>query len=54
MSRTEAITELAKLAAATPPELRLSDAVAVLEDVLISHGLGDVAEAFRALDLEWA
>ncbi len=54
MSRTEAIEALRQLQNATPREAKLSDAVAVLEEVLIAHGLADVVKAFRALEVEWA
>ncbi len=54
MSRTEALEALRKLKDTTPREAKLSEAVAILEEVLIAHGLADVVEAFRALDVEWA
>ena len=54
MTRTEAVEELRKLKNATPREVKLSDAVAILEQVLITHGLADVVEAFCDLDVEWA
>lgn len=54
MTRTEAIEALRQLKDAKPREAKLSDAVAVLEETLIAHGLADVVEAFRALDVEWA
>ena len=54
MSRTEAIEALQKLNDATPREAKLSEAVAILEEVLIAHGFADVVEAFRALDVQWA
>lgn len=54
MTRTEAIEALRALKDATPPEARTSDAVAILEEVLIAHGLADVVEAFRELEVEWA
>ncbi len=54
MSRTEAIEALRKLKDARPREANLSEAIAILEEVLIFHGFADVVEAFRALDVEWA
>jgi hypothetical protein len=54
MTRTEAIESLRRLKDASPREAKLSEAVAILEEVLIAHGLADVVEAFRALDVEWA
>ncbi len=54
MSRTDAIEALRQLHEATFREAKLSDAVAILEEVLIAHGLADVVEAFRGPDLEWA
>ncbi|WP_176222993.1 hypothetical protein [Aurantimonas sp. 22II-16-19i] len=54
MTRLQAIEALRQLKDTTPREAKLSEAVAVLEDVLIAHGLADVVEAFRELDVEWA
>ena len=54
MNRTEAIEALRRLKDATPREAKLSEAVAILEEVLIAHGLADVVEAFRELEVEWA
>ncbi|WP_176223078.1 hypothetical protein [Aurantimonas sp. 22II-16-19i] len=54
MTRTEAIEALRQLKDTTPREAKLSDAVAILEEVLIAHGLADVVEAFRELEVEWA
>lgn len=54
MTRTEAIEALRKLRDTAPREAKLSEAVAILEEVLIAHGLADVVEAFRALEVEWA
>ncbi|MCE7026391.1 hypothetical protein [Jiella avicenniae] len=54
MKRSEAIEALRQLKDATPREAKLSEAVAILEEVLLTHGFADVVEAFRALDPEWA
>ncbi|MCQ0987567.1 hypothetical protein [Jiella marina] len=54
MSRTEAIDEPRKLKDAAPREKKASDAVAILEEVLIAHGFADVVEELRKLDVEWA
>lgn len=54
MTRTEAVDALRALKDATPREARTSDAVAILEEVLIAHGLADVVDAFRELEVEWA
>ncbi|MCQ0986376.1 hypothetical protein [Jiella marina] len=54
MSRTKAIDSLRNLKDATPRERKASDAVAILEEVLIAHGFADVVEEFRKLEVEWA
>jgi len=54
MTRTEAIDELRKLNDETPREKKASEAVAILEEVLIAHSFADVVEEFRKLDVEWA